>query len=350
VSGEIGLTGLMAVLPIRTKRLLLRVMRPGDAAVLAAYRDDPDVARYQDWSLPFTLADAERMLASQADLDDLDPEGWTQVAIDHDGEVVGDLGVCLETSARQATLGYTIAPPAQHHGFAAEAAATMIDALFDRTEIRRIRATADDANRASMRVIEPLGFRYEGTAQLAAPVRGEWVDDVQFAILRDERAAWVSRLRTAPERVELVELVHETARPYAELVTHRYQEEFVAPMPVTFRHALLPEEVDGVRVVPWFRGIAADGVPVGFMMIAIATETFPDPYLWRFLIDRWHQRRGIGTWAMSMLIEQLREEGHRRLMLSWGVGPGSPAPFYRSLGFEPTGNIIDDEIEAALAL
>ena len=47
---------------------------------------------------------------------------------------------------------------------------------------------------------------------------------------------------------------------------------------------------------------------------------------------------------MSMLIEQLRDEGHERLMMSWGVGPGSPELFYRRVGFEPTGNMIDDEI------
>jgi RimJ/RimL family protein N-acetyltransferase len=340
----------MAVLPIRTERLLLRVMRPGDAATLAAYRDDPDVARYQEWSLPFTLADAERLLAGQAHLDDLDPEGWTQVAIEHDGEVIGDLGVCLESSQRRATLGYTLAPSAQHRGFAVEAAGAMIDAVFARTDTWRIVATTDDANAASMRVIEPLGFRFEGIARQAALVRGKWVDDVRFALTRDDRAAWVSRVRTRPERVELVELVHETARPYAELRTHRFQEEFVAPMSDTFRHALLPEEVDGARALPWFRGIAADGDPVGFVMLALVTDTFPHPYLWRFLIDRWHQRRGIGGRVMSMLIEQLREEGHERLMTSWGHGPGSPELFYRRIGFEPTGNMIDDEIEAALVL
>lgn len=340
----------MAVLPIRTERLVLRVMRPGDAAVLAAYRDDLKVARYQDWSLPFTLADAERLLADQALLDDVDPEGWTQVAIEHDGEVVGDLAVCLETSGHRATLGYTIAPSAQHRGFAVEAAGAMIDAVFDRTETWRIVASLDDANLASMRVIESLGFRFEGIARRAALVRGQWVDDVQFAITRDDRAAWISRVRTRPQGVELVELVHETADPYATLATHRYQEEFVAPMSATFRHALLPEEVDGARAVPWFRGIAADGEPVGFVMLALVTETFPDPYLWRLLIDRWHQRRGIGGWVMSMLIEQLRQEGHERLMLSWGQGPGSPELFYRRIGFEPTGNMIDDEFEAALVL
>jgi RimJ/RimL family protein N-acetyltransferase len=340
----------MSVLPIRSERLLLRVMRSGDAATLAAYRDHPDIARYQAWSLPFTLADAERLLAGQAHLDDLDPEGWTQVAIEYDGEVVGDLGVCLESSEHRALVGYTIAPSAQHRGFAAEAVSATVDAVFAQTDTWRMVATTDDANTASMRVIEPLGFRFEGIARQATLVRGNWVDEVQFAITRDERDAWVSRVRTRPERVELVELFHETARPYAELRTHRFQEAFVAPMSDTFRHALLPEEVDGARAVPWFRGIAADGHAVGFVMLALVTETFPHPYLWRFLIDRWHQRRGIGGRVMSTLIEQLREEGHERLMTSWGEGPGSPELFYRRIGFEPTGTMIDDEIEAALVL
>jgi len=104
VAGEMGFTGVMAVLPIRSERLVLRVMQPSDAAVLAAYRDDPDTARFQDWPLPFALADAERLLAGQAHLDDLDPEGWTQVAIEHEGEVIGDLAVGVETSRHRAAL------------------------------------------------------------------------------------------------------------------------------------------------------------------------------------------------------------------------------------------------------
>lgn len=340
----------MAVLPIRTERLVLRIMRPDDAETLAAYRGDPDVARYQAWDMPFTLADAERVLAGQAHLDDLESEGWTQVAIEHGGEVVGDLGVCLEPSERRATLGYTIAPSAQHRGFAAEAAAATIDAVFAGTDTWRIVATTDDANLASMRVIEPLGLRFEGIARQASLVRGEWVDEVQFAITRDDRAAWVSRVRARPERVELVELVDETVGPYAKLRTHRFQEQFVAPMSDSFRDALLPEEVDGAPALPWFRGISADGDPVGFVMLALVTETSPHPYLWRLLIDRFHQRRGIGGRVMSMLVEQLRGEGHERLMTSWSEGPGGPELFYRRIGFEPTGRMIDGEIEAVLAL
>jgi RimJ/RimL family protein N-acetyltransferase len=340
----------MAVLPIATERLVLRVMRPDDAAALAAYRNLPEIARYQDWDLPFTVADAERLLAAQDGLDDLGPAGWTQVAIEHEGSVVGDLAVGLDLEARRAALGYTLAPAAQHRGFAVEAAGAIVDALFARTTVRRIVATLDPANLVSMRVVESLGFRFEGVECESALVRGAWLDDARFALLAADRAAWLERDRSRPEYVDLVELVHESARPFADLATFRYQEQFVAPMWASFRHALLPEEIDGARVVPWFRGVTADGVPAGFVMLAAATAAHPTPYLWRLLIDRWHQRRGIGERVLDLVAGGLRAEGHRRLLTSWVDGPGGPEPFYRRYGFEPTGNLIDGEVEAVLEL
>ncbi|HEY6634407.1 MAG TPA: GNAT family N-acetyltransferase [Acidimicrobiia bacterium] len=89
---------------------------------------------------------------------------------------------------------------------------------------------------------------------------------------------------------------------------------------------------------------------MGFVMMALATDHHPDPYLWRLLVDRMHQRRGIGTRIMAMVVDQCREWGASALVTSWEEGPGSPRPFYLRLGFEPTGRIIDEETEGRLAL
>ena len=64
---------------------------------------------------------------------------------------------------------------------------------------------------------------------------------------------------------------------------------------------MFPESIDGAPVVPWMRAIEADGELVGFVMLAITTEAHPEPYLWRFLIDRMHQRRGIGSAALDLV-------------------------------------------------
>jgi diamine N-acetyltransferase len=67
-------------------------------------------------------------------------------------------------------------------------------------------------------------------------------------------------------------------------------------------------------------------------------------FLWRLLIDAGHQGRGYGRAAMSMVIDQLRgRPGADELITSVHPGPGSPAPFYRALGFEPTGDWLEDE-------
>jgi aminoglycoside 6'-N-acetyltransferase len=49
--------------PLESARLIVRRFRPGDAAALAAYRSDPDVARYQSWTPPLS-ADAAAELVS----------------------------------------------------------------------------------------------------------------------------------------------------------------------------------------------------------------------------------------------------------------------------------------------
>ena len=47
---------------LRTDRLVIRRFRPEDIDAFAAYRSDPDVARYQSWEA-FTRAQAETFVA-----------------------------------------------------------------------------------------------------------------------------------------------------------------------------------------------------------------------------------------------------------------------------------------------
>ena len=67
-------------------------------------------------------------------------------------------------------------------------------------------------------------------------------------------------------------------------------------------------------------------------------------FLWRLLIDARHQCRGYGRAAMTHVIDVVRgSPGATELFTSVYPGEGGPAPFYRSLGFESTGEWFDDE-------
>lgn len=339
---------LLPLLPLHTERLTLRPFEASDAAGLAAYRSDPEVYRYQDWEVLFAEAQAAELIAELAGHPGPVPGAWQQIAIEHAGELVGDVALNLDDDARLAMIGYSLRSDRQGRGFAAEAVAAVIDRLFEAYDVHRVAATLDPANVASARLLERLGFRDEGRAVGAAWVRGEWLDDDRYAILRHERAAWLARPAGAPGDVRLVEITPANARRVLGLATHPSQQRFVAPMPASFADALVPEVVDGARLIPWYRAVEVDGELAAFVMCAEVTAAHPEPYLWRLLVDRWHQRRGIGSRVMDLVIDHAREQGATTLLTSWVEGRGSPEPFYRKLGFEPTGEIDDGEIVARL--
>ncbi|MEZ5096021.1 MAG: GNAT family N-acetyltransferase [Nocardioides sp.] len=97
-------------------------------------------------------------------------------------------------------------------------------------------------------------------------------------------------------------------------------------------------------------GVEADGEAAAFVMLTAVTQAHPEPFLWRLLVDRRHQRRGIGARALDRVADLLREEGATALVTSWQDGAGGPRPFYLRYGFAETGRLIDGEHEARLAL
>ncbi|MEZ5192210.1 MAG: GNAT family N-acetyltransferase [Nocardioides sp.] len=162
--------------PQRTERLLVRIMCSTDAPVFAAYRS-PEVARHQLWDLPYTLADATEVLASQDEQDDLVLGGWTQLAVEHDGEVVGDVCAHVDETGWLAEIGFTLAREHQGRGFATEAATALVTDLVERVGVGRVVGELDPVNVASQRVLESIGLDYEATTLKSFRWRGEWTDN-----------------------------------------------------------------------------------------------------------------------------------------------------------------------------
>ena len=122
------------------------------------------------------------------------------------------------------------------------------------------------------------------------------------------------------------------------------QEQFVTSVPESLDEAKRTPEAH-----PWFRAIYAGERPVGFVMLSynVSPANPEDPFrhfLWRLLIDAGYQRRGYGRAAMALVIDMVRNSpGATDLSTSFHPGDGGPAPFYRSLGFEATGEWTDGE-------
>jgi RimJ/RimL family protein N-acetyltransferase len=174
---------------IVTERLVLRLLQLEDVPAFAAYRSDPEVARYQSWATPYATAAGERLVASQQGVDLGDPGPWVQVAaLDRaTGALCGDCAVRVATDQpRTAEVGVTFAPANQGTGLATEALAAVVTRLFDQHDIHRVYAQADDRNVPVHRLLERLGFRCEARLVEADWFKGEWTTLRVYATLSRE--------------------------------------------------------------------------------------------------------------------------------------------------------------------
>jgi diamine N-acetyltransferase len=93
----------------------------------------------------------------------------------------------------------------------------------------------------------------------------------------------------------------------------------------------------------WFRGIYAGDEPVGFIMLYDDDEK-QEYFLWRLMIAGPHQRKGYGQQAIHLLLKYVRSRpGATSLLTSYVPDERGPGSFYRRLGFEPTGEVLDGE-------
>jgi RimJ/RimL family protein N-acetyltransferase len=331
--------------PFKTDRLLVRAMERRDITRFTWYRNIPEVAAFQEWDVPFTRDAAHDLLDELETLEGPSADTWVNLAVDDGtGRLLGDVAVGLGPDEQVAMVGYTFAPDAQGRGLATEAVGAVVDRLFDRSKVHRVAATLDPANLASARLLERLGFRYEGCSFRAALVRGRWLDDDRYAVLAEERRAWRQRDLTAPRAITLVDITSRNVRAVTGLGVHHSQERFVPTVAEALAEALHPGDFAGAPIVPWYRAIEVDGDLAGFVMLIEPVGERPVPHLWRLLVDRRQQGRGVGSAAIGMLAARLREQGFTRLSTCWAEGRGGPSGFWRRLGFVPAGTGADGAI------
>ena len=73
-------------------------------------------------------------------------------------------------------------------------------------------------------------------------------------------------------------------------------------------------------------------------------------WLWRLMISANRQQEGLGRAAVELVAAEVRRRGGLDLYTSWVAAPDGPAGFYRSLGFEVTGDEIEGEVVGRLRL
>ncbi len=109
-------------------------------------------------------------------------------AMAFNSQLVGQLTVAGITwgSLRAASIGYWIDSRVAGRGLTPTAVAMAVDHCFTALRLHRIEIVIRPENRASMRVVEKLGLRHEGSRPAFLHIDGAWRDHEVFAVHSDE--------------------------------------------------------------------------------------------------------------------------------------------------------------------
>ena len=182
---------------LKTKRLLIRPYKDSDLEPLFAYRNDPEVAMYQGWDIPYPREKAIKEVSGPEVMVPTEPSGRFKAALElkSTAEMIGDIGFVLaEDDALQAHVGYTLARAYWQQGFATEAVQNVMAYLFDELNLNRIIAETDVLNEPSWRLLERLGFRREAHLVESTWSKGAYESEYHYAMLKRE---WEARTTAA---------------------------------------------------------------------------------------------------------------------------------------------------------
>lgn len=109
-------------------------------------------------------------------------------ALVHQGRFAGQvtIGGIAWGSLRSAYIGYWIDQAIAGRGVMPVAVALALDHSFDALRLHRIEINIRPENAASLRVVEKLGLRCEGSRQAYLHIDGDWRDHLTYVVYADE--------------------------------------------------------------------------------------------------------------------------------------------------------------------
>lgn len=184
--------------PVVTARLRLRLLEPGDAAVVHQLRSHPEATRYLSHG-PLTEEQSEAWLHEQlARAAASTPEHYNlswAITLEEDGTFLGNIRA-WNTSEPPATgvlepgyasLGYVLHPAHHGRGYGREAAAAIVEWLFTERGTTTVLAGVYEPNQPSRRLLEGLGFTPDRHFTAEQDRHGKKLPSIRYRLDRKEQ-------------------------------------------------------------------------------------------------------------------------------------------------------------------
>ena len=178
-----------ALSPLHTDRLILRPLRPQDAAELHRLINDWEVSRnLAEVPFPYPRHLADEWIAS-AQVQQAEGSAYHLAVTGQEGGrevMVGGVGLRVDRKACTARLGYWVGRRFWGHGVATEAAGRLARWALANLDIERLEASVATENAPSAAVLRRIGFRLAGTGHETFAARGGEHPVLRFEATRDD--------------------------------------------------------------------------------------------------------------------------------------------------------------------
>lgn len=173
------------MLPIRTARLTLRDITPGDFDAIHAYASLPEVCRFVGWG-PNTEEDTRGFMARASAGRDAEPrtDFTLLVTLLSDNAVIGGCGLHKRDGAGEYFFGHVYHPDYWNQGYGTEVARALVAFAFALAGAQRVWTTCDTENFASARVLEKAGLVRTATPEKDCRIDGELRNSYRYEIER----------------------------------------------------------------------------------------------------------------------------------------------------------------------
>ena len=113
---------------------------------------------------------------------------YLAVVLKEENKVIGYQELChLDWFDFQSgEIGYHFNKEYWGKGYATESAKLLIDYCFKKLKFHKVYADTDPSNLASQRILAKLGFKLEGRIRDRRKIKGKWVDELDYGLLKKE--------------------------------------------------------------------------------------------------------------------------------------------------------------------
>lgn len=176
-------------LELTTNRLQLRLIALDDLDDIHHLHSLAEIDQYNTLGIPENKAVTEAIVQQWLDQQQAEPaRHFTWKIISKSSQDFVGL-TALHLGAERFRLGmvwYKLLPQFWRQGLATEALKAVLKFSFETLRLHRIEAGCATENIASARVLEKVGMQREGSKRKVLPIRSQWVDNYEYAILEDE--------------------------------------------------------------------------------------------------------------------------------------------------------------------